>query len=385
MPFVDYLSFTWKSGKDIFQKSPASGLRQLKQFWQVFPELEAWKDSEGVVSVQQFRNYYTHQIVLDPSTEFVILYSEFNADQAVMVNVPGSAMYQIAQLLGDGCVPGRDKIPSYQVDAWPVFKKLVERGAKVTRVDISWDDYSKKFQPRELMQYWISGQISTPARYAKCVASRQQGFDTFYLGKRGSDRMLRVYDKSGESDGEIDAIRWEFEYRRERAQAIAQCIAAGPGYDMVSELLGSGERNGFLVIKEFGCRPESAGGLSPGSAEYFAAHQKKYESVIVQEWVDFVKHELQVPNIEEPVVISTKKSNRTIRGKFINLRNQMRNICEVHYVADACGLQNEMRVAWQEAFARLKAECEEPQIRASLYALERELREDPEAINLLLR
>lgn len=382
MLFIDYVTFTWNNGKRVQFHGEGSGSAQLEDFWQVFPEFEAWKESAEVDIVSQMRQYYTDTICLDPVSEFAIWFSKFNAAQGVMVNVPGSAMYELAQLLGDGCIPDGEAIPSYKVDAWPVLKKLIDRGCRITRLDVAWDDYKKVFSPKDLMRYWLDGKISTPARYAKCVASRQSGSDTFYLGKRGAERLLRIYDKAAESGGNIDAVRWEFEYRKEKAHAVAVSIASGNQYSMQLELLGDSGHVGFLVIKEYGCIAASAGGLAPGDSDYQYEHEKKSDSAIVKEWEDFVKHEIKVPD-KEPVYISTKKPIKNIRGLMINTRNQLRNVWRAHVVAERAGYRVEMEDALRECFARFRAASTTTDERLRLDQLERELRADPEVINIL--
>lgn len=383
MPFVDYMTFTWKS--DV--ATTAKG--QMRDFWEAFPELAAWRDSREVVEMDSLRSYYTNSFVLDPVSQFVVWYSAFNMSQDVMVNVPSSAVYEIAQLLGDGTVPDGEVIPSYKVEAMPIVSKIVERGGKFTRLDIAHDDYSKKFTPRDLMEYWLSGQVSTPARFARCVASKQSGSDTFYLGKRGSERMLRVYDKAAESQGEIDAVRWEFEYRGEKAQAVALSIANGNSYSMQLELLGDKKESkkdghvGFLVIKEYGVKAKSAGGLSPEDAAYQYEHEKKSDSAIVSAWEEFVKHELKVPDQKEPVYISTKRSASHIYGKLRNIRNIMGSVCEMHVITNKAGMQDIYANAWEEAFERCRAECRSETGRLRIDELVRELRDFPEAIEIL--
>lgn len=382
MLFIDYLTFTWNNKDALSWNMYHDGQKQLTDFYEVFPELAAWVQREEVDTVAKMRNYYTDQILLDPLSQFTIWYSKLNAAQGVMVNVPGSAMYQIAQLLGDGCMPDGEAVPSYKVDAWPVLEKIVKRGGVVTRIDVAYDDYSKKFTPRDMMNYWLDGKISTPCRYAKCVASRQSGSDTFYLGKRGSERLLRIYDKAAESEGEIDAIRWEFEYRKAKAQAVALSIAAGHTYSMQKELLGDEDHVGFLVIKEYGVLASSEGGLNPGDKNYQYEHEKKSDSAIYEAWEHFVKHEIKVPDTET-VYISTKKEESHVRGMLLNLRNNMKSICRCHMVVDKAGLRDEFNLAWRMAYDRIRSELTTSEERLRFDALTRELREDPEAINIL--
>jgi DNA relaxase NicK len=94
----------------------------------------------------------------------------------------------------------------------------VRRHGRATRIDVAADDYGKRVTPAELYDDARAENrcLVTRARKGSLTAGWGGGAgSTFAVGLRGSARYLRVYDKAAESDGEIDAIRWEWEFRGE--------------------------------------------------------------------------------------------------------------------------------------------------------------------------
>jgi hypothetical protein len=87
------------------------------------------------------------------------------------------------------------------------FQFLSEWKVKMTRIDIACDDYSKSLPPVVLLEA-IEKKLNHGFQRWRTVKSDDGGF-TIYFGSVGSDRMIRYYDKSVESDGEIDAYRFE--------------------------------------------------------------------------------------------------------------------------------------------------------------------------------
>lgn len=106
----------------------------------------------------------------------------------------------------------------------------------VTRLDVTLDDWQKVITPEALRflttdpadrNKLFRDDIVTRAKQTKYDSSTgDRGGDTWYLGGTSGDTRLRVYDKYKESQGEVDAIRWELQLRNERArEALAQLIA----------------------------------------------------------------------------------------------------------------------------------------------------------------
>jgi hypothetical protein len=88
------------------------------------------------------------------------------------------------------------------------FYQLIQKwNVKMTRIDVACDDCSKSLSPDVLLEA-IEKRLNHGFRRWRVVKSDDGGF-TIYFGSTGSDRMIRYYDKSIESGGEIDAYRFE--------------------------------------------------------------------------------------------------------------------------------------------------------------------------------
>lgn len=98
---------------------------------------------------------------------------------------------------------------------------LLAMNFTATRFDWSIDDYSKKLDLSVISQAVKDNNISGFRTY-KFINSGKIGNSevgsTIYLGSPDSDKMLRFYDKSVESQGKIDCIRLEGQFRNEIAQ-----------------------------------------------------------------------------------------------------------------------------------------------------------------------
>lgn len=98
----------------------------------------------------------------------------------------------------------------------------------VSRLDVTLDDWCKLITPAGLDVLTSGGpdpyalnkdQMVTRAEQSDFRRSRgPTGGDTWYLGSTSGEARLRVYDKARESQGEVDAIRWELQLRGKRAK-----------------------------------------------------------------------------------------------------------------------------------------------------------------------
>jgi len=103
---------------------------------------------------------------------------------------------------------------------------LASHSFKPTRIDLAIDDYSKSLNWSHFDSAFDDGfahgfqqvDLRTPKSKLKDC-----GF-TYYMGSTGSDKMHRFYDKSVESNGEIDAFRLEGQYKNGWAKSIFQCL-----------------------------------------------------------------------------------------------------------------------------------------------------------------
>jgi hypothetical protein len=126
-------------------------------------------------------------------------------------------------------------LESLEPDALYAFLYNVAFYAKnVSRLDVALDDWKKLITPFQLEVLTSSTEDPYTLNKAFCVTRVEKsdyrrskgptGGDTWYLGTRegkkgnSSDVLLRVYDKARESQGEVDAIRWELQLRDDRAK-----------------------------------------------------------------------------------------------------------------------------------------------------------------------
>jgi len=98
------------------------------------------------------------------------------------------------------------------------FRDLSLLGPRVTRLDVSADDYTKKYHPLVFLDLAKRGNLCHLRSFSvveKWSAPGQSSGVTCYFGQRGNDgggAMLRVYDKSAQSQGVVDSVRFEAEF-----------------------------------------------------------------------------------------------------------------------------------------------------------------------------
>lgn len=97
---------------------------------------------------------------------------------------------------------------------------------KCTRADLCFDDYEKIIRPHEVVEFADQGSYKGFRKHRPIIERRRNGEllgETVYFGTRGKDgagKFLRCYGKDLESKGEVDSIRWEVEFSKERANAV---------------------------------------------------------------------------------------------------------------------------------------------------------------------
>ena len=123
------------------------------------------------------------------------------------------------------------------------ISSFVDTGAKARRVDLTLDDYEKRITPARFLEELRGPNKVTHSRKALTISGVILGEpdtgETVYLGAPQSNRRLRVYDKSFESGGLIDAYRWELQERKSAAEKAAYDLAYGDWNKVVrSRLVG---------------------------------------------------------------------------------------------------------------------------------------------------
>lgn len=98
---------------------------------------------------------------------------------------------------------------------------------RVTRIDLAADDCERTVVPQEVRAAIQRGELVSHMRSRSCYEDLTDGGCTVYIGAKSSRQMLRIYDKSAESHGEINAVRWEIQARAEAAVSLADSLVLG--------------------------------------------------------------------------------------------------------------------------------------------------------------
>lgn len=232
--FLDWLSFTFKVldkngkfkpdfGLDCQALLEAYGLGDmefrtldlLRLFKRVFVEL-----NDLIENAVQFKGQlhgYGEVWVLDEG--LMLMYNLSRPDMGIHVSASSTGLATLLPALGFS-----DDV--HQVDLTGLFRFLRGRYCEPSRIDLTYDDHNKRMMPMDVFN----------ARHERCaLVSSTRAFNvvfnggvTFYLGKRSSERMLRVYDKAVESKGQNDSVRWELEFKGKFCKYLFNYIADHP-------------------------------------------------------------------------------------------------------------------------------------------------------------
>lgn len=96
------------------------------------------------------------------------------------------------------------------------------KGLKFSRIDVALDDMDR-LVPMEWVESAARKGDYFDARWRMVIESGERTVavgKTVYFGSPASDKRLRVYDKTVESKGVRDCIRWEVELRRKKADVF---------------------------------------------------------------------------------------------------------------------------------------------------------------------
>jgi phage replication initiation protein len=148
------------------------------------------------------------------------------------------------QLEAEGVVSGDD--------AWRSFlSRITAEGARLTRLDVAWDDTRGALTLARVRDAWASGAVCTRLRDYRDIRGGQRGGrvegETFYMGSSMSELMVRVYDKRSEQiltkGVEADAlpghwVRLELQARKSAAQGLARAYVEQGAVGLVGALRG---------------------------------------------------------------------------------------------------------------------------------------------------
>lgn len=277
---MDWLEFTYRPSYN--------GEGDLwSEFMEDFPEFQSY--IEHMVMLEKGMHWYTS--VLAFGRDFMILFNGDRPEMGVHVQFPGSGMHKLCEVFG---LEGTTDF----VSVAPLFKKLKERDCKISRLDLCYDDfdYRNHFTPHDFGLFAMQKRISTSTNKMQFISSTQTKGATFYLGSRGGERYLRIYDKSYESKGAIDSVRYELQLRGAQACAIFNHINEGKQFSFADLLCSM-----FNVMNEYD--------LDDSDVSAAALRKRKQLAGVLVEWEEFLDTIRKIPilNASDIVVDRVKR------------------------------------------------------------------------------
>jgi DNA relaxase NicK len=128
------------------------------------------------------------------------------------------------QLAGSGCRI-IESLPDF--GSWREYiGSWLQRDAKVARIDIALDDESGAI-PFETVHRQVKTRtaVMRSSRTQLTETTTKKGiFQTLYVGRRTSETIMRCYDKGMERGENRSWLRFEFEYKKKRADAVARLL-----------------------------------------------------------------------------------------------------------------------------------------------------------------
>lgn len=118
----------------------------------------------------------------------------------------------------------REMEDRYGQSAFNIVKFHAKQGHRFTRLDVA-IDVLDEFTARECIKQYEAGKCVSPLRRADAVLSLNDEGSTLYVGRRGGDRMVRIYDKAAQTGTEGVWTRIECELRGRGAYAMVNAIS----------------------------------------------------------------------------------------------------------------------------------------------------------------
>lgn len=288
---LDWLEFTYLCPEKY------CGLSLWENFMDEFPEFEALIND----MVLSERPLFGYTQVLRYNDEFSILYHPDHQEFGVHVTFPAHGLYKLCEIFK---LKGDDLTDL--ADVRSLLCTLKSRGCRFSRMDICWDDYDKTFVPKDFGKWYFDGQISTRTLHMEYIHGYS---DTFYLGKRGSDKFLRIYDKEKESNGKINAIRYEFEFRRKFLAMIVDKVINNEEF-CIADII-----NCMFTVKSDYEKSDIASTNSTN----------KSRASILPEWQEFIDKLFAKRRLSDPVElkVDTKKRDVSFDHKYKWLDRQV--------------------------------------------------------------
>jgi len=138
-------------------------------------------------------------------------------------------------------------LPAQMLSSAPVFlqrrllKFLLNMNFKTTRIDLAIDDFTKSLLKQDFVDACdndLHHGFQTYGEFWRKTRAKPKGW-TFYMGSFGSDKLLRLYDKSVESNGELDCYRLEAQYRDTTCNSIVTWLVMAESDKKYLQVIGN--------------------------------------------------------------------------------------------------------------------------------------------------
>lgn len=148
------------------------------------------------------------------------------------------------QISGQGCLMLEQLEGFESWEAW--LKNRLEKEASFTRLDLAIDDVSASIPFEAVHSQLESGLAMTRTKNGSYQVKwdEKHRYQTLYVGKRGGATMMRCYDKGLQLGQDKSWLRFEFEHRHEKANAVAKLLS-DEGWDAAT-----GVSRSFIEFKD---------------------------------------------------------------------------------------------------------------------------------------
>lgn len=252
---VDWLSFVYMPyGIPEYENSDLTAYDFMRLN---VPEVNRIIDDNDNTQLSGGNGHYHFSIIW--STGMRIFFDDSRNNMGVYFSVNSDSLYDFFQVI-------LDKTEFTVVDCLMWVKN---NHFRISRIDICFDDYSKTYAPGFYADMYSWGLMST--RFRSCGRTKVIKAETVYFGQRSNGKYVRIYDKSAESKGEVDSIRYEVELKQNMARAFCDY------YIVNSDKFNFGSwwiNNIFKVLDE-------------GDKDTYGQHKSR--AAMQEDWAKFVK------------------------------------------------------------------------------------------------
>lgn len=222
---LDWLGFTFVPEKPSYENND---LAPINQFLNMFPEFKS--EEFTVASIQ---THYQHALYFD---DMLISYNDLDDCEAtstflhklnmgVNVQVPAHCLSEFYAMFG-----------LKDDDYVQLFKVLISRHCRFSRIDLCFDDYDKTYTAgyyiNKMFKYPDKPLIRSPFIQSVSAfgADSDQGQTIYFGSLKRRKKLLRIYDKYAQSKGVIDSVRYEFEHHGACAVQLVDSILMDEAY-----------------------------------------------------------------------------------------------------------------------------------------------------------